>query len=466
MGDKTLTALLPQRRPGEQAATNGPDGVPRRRRGLPAMFAARPEGGICVLSRQRIVGNTNGSSTYLLSLCEALRADGHTLHLLCPSPTMFGRWPALILGREMAMFSSVSIRGGMRIGNVCIATNPTVLRRAFVGILGKVLARAGLHVPALNRPAPYAIGLPSERRDLLYIARSAPVRADGVLVDYAFLTEGIPYVAADGPSAVVMHDLFSSRPASFGPIGAEDTVAVLDEAAEMTLLGRADAVIAIQEAEAAQVRRCLPGTAVLVAPMAIVPAVAPQPGTGHEILFVGSNTSPNVDGLRWFFAEIWPAIRRAHPAARLNVAGTVAQSIQTVPAGVAMLGRVEDLATLYATAAVVVSPLRAGSGLKIKLVEALGHGKAVVATSTTLQGVEEIVHAAVDVADNAADFAAAVAALLADPALRDRRGASALEVARSHFSAAACYTPVVEFFARDSVRLAQSDALASTPRLG
>ena len=64
-------------------------------------YASRepPEGGICVLSRQRIVGNTNGSSTYLLSLCEALHRDGHTLHLLCPSPTVFGRWPVLVMGR-------------------------------------------------------------------------------------------------------------------------------------------------------------------------------------------------------------------------------------------------------------------------------------------------------------------------------------------------------------------------------
>src|SRR5579864_3169583 len=59
--------------------------------------AAPPKGGICVLSRQRLAGNTNGSSAYLLSLCEALRAGGHALHLVCPSPVMFGRWPGLIL---------------------------------------------------------------------------------------------------------------------------------------------------------------------------------------------------------------------------------------------------------------------------------------------------------------------------------------------------------------------------------
>lgn len=421
----------------------------RRRCGLLAGLAAqRPEGGICVLSRQRIVGSTNGSSTYLLSLCAALHADGHKLHLVCPSPSMFGRWPGLVLGHEMAVFSSVRIRGALRIGRVFIATDPTVLCRTIVGILGNLLARLGLHLRALNRPAPYAIGLPWQRRDLRYVARRAPTHAAGVLVDYAFLTEGIPHVQAAGPSAVVMHDLFSSRPAQFGPVGAEDSVAVVNVAAEMAMLSRADAVIAIQDAEAQAVRRHLPATPVLLAPMAIVPVATPQPGEAIELLFVGSNTSPNVDGLRWLLAEVWPAIRQTHPAAQLNVVGTVAQSVQTAPAGVAMLGRVADLAAFYARAAVVISPLRAGSGLKIKLIEALGYGKAVVATSTTLQGVEDIVRPAVDVADNAADFAAAVAVLLDDAALRRQRGATALAVAQAHFSAQTCYAPVTAFFAR------------------
>ena len=407
-----------------------------------------PDGGICVLSRQRIVGNANGSSTYLLSLCDALHRDGHTLHLLCPSPTVYGRWPALVMGREMSVFRSIRIRGSLRIGNVYFATDPTILRRAFVGILGKVFTRLGIDVPALSKPAPYSIGLPWQTADLRYVAQHAPRHADGILADYTFLTEGIPYVlGAEGPSAVVMHDLFSSRPAQFGPLGAEDTVGLLDEDTEMAMLGRADAVIAIQEEEAAKVRRRLPGTRVLLAPMATTPVAAPQPADGFDILFIGSNTSPNVDGLRWFFDEIWPAVRRVHPAARLNVAGNVAASFRAIPEGVTMLGRVNDLVPLYAAAAVVISPLRAGSGLKIKLIEALGHGKAIVATSTTLQGVTEIVGPAVVVADDAPTFAGAIATLLSNKALRARLGDSALGVVRQNFSAAVCYASVVEFFA-------------------
>ena len=59
----------------------------------------------------------------------------------------------------------------------------------------------------------------------------------------------------------------------------------------------------------------------------------------------------------------------------------------------------ENLDDLYAEAAVVISPLRAGSGLKIKLIEALSKGKAVVATTTTLQGVSDIMNGCAAISD-------------------------------------------------------------------
>jgi succinoglycan biosynthesis protein ExoO len=243
-----------------------------------------------------------------------------------------------------------------------------------------------------------------------------------------------------------MHDLFSSRPAQYGPLGADQTAGLVDGETEMAMLGRAGAVIAIQAEEATMVRRQLPGMRILLAPMATVPVTAPQAGTGSDLLFIGSNTSPNVDALRWFFDQVWPLVRRANPAARFNVAGNVAASFQAVPDGVAMLGRVDDLTPLYAAAAVVISPLRGGSGLKIKLIEALGHGKAIVATTTTLQGVTDIIGSAVIVADDAQVFADGIATLLNDAALRATYGARALVVVRDHFSPEACYADVVAHF--------------------
>jgi succinoglycan biosynthesis protein ExoA len=101
-----------------------------------------------------------------------------------------------------------------------------------------------------------------------------------------------------------------------------------------------------------------------------------------------------------------------------------------------VLGRVADLAPLYQRADVVIAPLRAGSGLKIKLVEALAHGKAVVATNLTAQGVENLVAGAVILADTPRGFAAGALHLLAHPRARLSRANAALEIARQHFAPA------------------------------
>ncbi len=412
--------------------------------------AARPV--ICILSRQRLAQGASGSAAYLLSLCTALSAMGFALRLISPSPEMLGRVPVLRIAGDGALFEHVAVRGTWRIGGVLFARDPLVYLRAALGILDRLARRAGVRALAgLARPAPYAVGLPWSAEDGLFVAAEAAGRADLVLADYCFLTPGIPYaLAAPGTSAVVMHDLFSSRPAHFAAIGAADSVATLDAAREAVLLGQAGLVIAIQHEEAAAVRRMLPaGPDVVVAPMAVEPVAAAQPGEGGGLFFVGSATEPNVDAMRWFLAEVWPLIRARRGDARLVVAGSVCTALAgATPEGVLLLGRVADLAGHYRRADVVIAPLRVGSGLKIKLVEALAHGKPVVATRLTAQGVTEQLGGSVVLADSAADFAEATLALLAAPAARAFQATAALAVARDHFTAPAAYGGVIAHLQR------------------
>ena len=422
--------------------------LPRRPRGAEAS-AGRDPRAVCVISRQRLTGAVNGSSTYLLDLARALKGAGFAPHLVQPSPVILGRWPYLKLKPEMDVFASVHIRGVARAGPWVIARDPAVWLAAARGVAAQALARARLpHAWLGARPAPYAIAAPWRDDDRLYVARHAPPLAGaGVVLDYLFQTEALPYVLRpDSPSAVVMHDLFHPRAEAFAAQGAADSVAGLDAAAEARLLGRADAVIAIQAREGAWVRAHAPHVCTLVAPMAAHPAPAPAPGRDDLLLFVGSNTAPNVIGLEWFFAEAWPRLRALRPAARLQVAGSVGRALRP-PEGVEVLGVVDDLAGAYARAGVVISPLTAGSGLKIKLIEAMAAGKAVVATSVTLQGVEAEAGPAVAHHDAPHAFAEAAAALAGDAAAREALGALALEAARAHFSAEACYGETVRWFA-------------------
>jgi succinoglycan biosynthesis protein ExoO len=149
--------------------------------------------------------------------------------------------------------------------------------------------------------------------------------------------------------------------------------------------------------------------------------------------------------LRWFLDNVWPQLKRGRPDCELLVAGRVQQAFHDAPTGANFLGMVDNLEPLYQRAAVVISPLIVGSGLKIKLIEALGRGKAVVATSVTVEGVADQVRSAVTTADDAADFGAAVLRLLTDDKLRLQKCQEALQVAKRSFSPEACYADLLNY---------------------
>ena len=80
-----------------------------------------------------------------------------------------------------------------------------------------------------------------------------------------------------------------------------------------------------------------------------------------------------------------------------------------------------------------------------RLIEALSQGKAVVATSVTLQGVQEDCAPVLRPIDASEEFAAEIVALLGDATLRAARAAAALQVARERFSAEACHAGLLEY---------------------
>jgi succinoglycan biosynthesis protein ExoO len=402
---------------------------------------------VCVIARQRVVGSTNGSSAYLLSLCQALRDHGYRLSLIFPSAATFGRWPALYFRPEMNVFDQVFVRSSLRIGRrLFVARDPRLLLVAVLTVAERLLLRIGLLRRSRLKPAPYAVALPWSKEEQLFVAQHAPRSSRAVIADYAFVAPAIPYAMCPRASSlVIMHDLFSSRAGQFAGLNAADSVAAIDEATELSLLGKADAVVAIQANEARFVSDRRPRQRVILAPMATATVKAPQPGDSRSVLFVGSNTAPNVVGMRWFLGEVWSKLRRELPDCRLLVAGRVGQQFPSSPEGVRFLGAVDDLEPMYRRAGVVISPLLAGSGLKIKLIEALGRGKAVVATSVSVDGVSDQVGLAVAVADTASDFASAIVRLLRDDGLRQRKCTDALEVAKRNFSAEACYAELIGY---------------------
>lgn len=184
---------------------------------------------------------------------------------------------------------------------------------------------------------------------------------------------------------------------------------------EQEQLKWADVVLSIHEEDARILRQMVAQSEVLCAPMpATYHSHAPHEQVPGCCLFVGSDIDHNVHGMTWFLREIWPLVLQQQSQATLHVCGTVCSKIDNIFPNVQLLGRIEQLEVEYAAAQVCLIPLVVGSGLKIKLVEALSHGRACVSTSIGIQGVQELANKAVLVADTPQDFARAVISVLTD----------------------------------------------------
>jgi polysaccharide biosynthesis protein PslH len=133
---------------------------------------------------------------------------------------------------------------------------------------------------------------------------------------------------------------------------------------------------------------------------------------------------PNIDGLRWFLKEVWPAVKQSVPEAELRLIGAESERLAATAgdAGVVGLGYVDDPAEEIGTWSAFIVPLRLGAGTRVKIAESFARGCATVSTSLGAFGYpvrhgEEIL-----IADTAPDFADACRMLLTDPDKRERLG--------------------------------------------
>ncbi len=168
----------------------------------------------------------------------------------------------------------------------------------------------------------------------------------------------------------------------------------------------------------------LPGLVPTVVPNSVpFPANPRRSDDGRTLLFVGSlGYAPNVEGLRWFVAEVLPQVA-AHAAVRLRIVGRNAPP-SVLALGehplVEFVGEVDAVTPAYETATLALAPLHSGGGTRIKLVEAAAHHVPIVSTTIGAQGLD-LTDSMIWRADTPAAFAAAIIEALRDPLDRERR---------------------------------------------
>jgi len=225
---------------------------------------------------------------------------------------------------------------------------------------------------------------------------------------------------------------------------------------ELGTYSRADGVYLCSVADQQRLLDDIPAARTMVIPNAAdVDFYKPRPTDpqpdGRTIVFFGlMSYMPNIDGATYFIQEIWPRIADANPDARCKIIGGSPSPQLLALAGprIEFTGFVPDLRPHIAEAAAVIVPLRLGGGTRLKIVEAMAMGKAMVSTTLGAEGIDAVPGRDILIEDQPDAFADAVIRLLAEPELATRIGNSArqLSEARYAWSAAA---KALEGFYRD-----------------
>lgn len=201
------------------------------------------------------------------------------------------------------------------------------------------------------------------------------------------------------------------------------------------LLGSVDAAIAFTARDASSLAALHPGAPVTIVPLgADVPNEPIDGGSAPLLLFVGNfNHPPNVDAAKYLVEDLFPRVRAHHAGVEIALVGDRPPPwlVSRAGDGVHVPGFVPDLQPLMRSAAVFVAPLRHGGGMRLKVVEALAAGKAVVGTSRAFEGTGVVHDRHALVADDPEGQCAAILRLLGDPAARVALGREA----RAHIAA-------------------------------
>jgi glycosyltransferase involved in cell wall biosynthesis len=163
--------------------------------------------------------------------------------------------------------------------------------------------------------------------------------------------------------------------------------------------------------------------------------VSRQPGSLNIMTMGTLHYPPNADGIRWFTQEVFPLVRDHIPKATLTIVGKnppadFLQLQEQFPGVISVTGYVPDLTPYMEKAAIMVVPVRAGGGMRVRILEAFARGLPVVTTTIGLEGIDARPGEEVLVADTPVDFADTVTRLLKDQVLQDTLAAKGRQLAK------------------------------------
>lgn len=226
---------------------------------------------------------------------------------------------------------------------------------------------------------------------------------------------------------------------------------------EAGVMRRARYTLAVSESDATHLRALASSATVKIVPIGVdtgyyAPTAVCPLAPHADVVFTGTfDYRANEDAASWFVRRVWRHVRSVRPEARCALVGRHPGAMMRAfdgRDGITVTGSVPDDRPYMAAAAVYVVPMRFGAGVRVKLLNAMSMGCAIVATPAACEGIDvsdgtDLVVAAAE----PATFAMSVLALLDDPARRATLGRAARARAVERHDWSVCTPPLLALYA-------------------
>lgn len=212
---------------------------------------------------------------------------------------------------------------------------------------------------------------------------------------------------------------------------------------ELDACQAADAVLTVTPNDREVLReKGVPGSKMTVLPIGVDTGYfkpLPRDRDSRRVLTFGTMSwPPNIDGVLHFCRHIYPSVKREVPEVELAVVGAnpppQLKRLATQDRSIVVTGYVEDIRKASEGAAAFVVPLRIGSGMRVKILDAMSMGLPVVSTSMGCEGISARPDTEILVTDEPREFARAVVHLLKHPSERARLGAAGRALVEREYS--------------------------------
>lgn len=237
---------------------------------------------------------------------------------------------------------------------------------------------------------------------------------DVVIIEYVFLSRILDYIDDKAVKIIDTHDVFTDRHKKFTASKERYKWFFTTEKEEAKGFKKADRIIAIQNNEGDFIKKLSPENETYIIGHQVEIKKLSSENEGNLLFFASENVI-NVKAIEWFVDNVFDLIIKDYPETKLIIAGRICKVLKYDNKNIVNFGEVDERESVYKKTTIIINPMRSGTGLKIKSIEALAYGKVLVTTSVGAEGLDSKNGQNFIIADEAKEFADSIKDLLKEP---------------------------------------------------